>query len=38
MQQTHPFSTTSDASPFQVWEAQNLFQVHTGTACLRWEN
>lgn len=38
MQQTHPFSTTSDASPFQVWEAQNLFHVHTGTACLRWEN
>lgn len=38
MQQTHPFSTTSDASPFQVWEAQNLFRVRKGTACLRWEN
>jgi len=38
MQQTHPFSTTSNASPFQVWEAWNLFHVHRGTACLRWEN
>lgn len=38
MQQTHPCSTTSDASPFQVWEAQNLFHVHRGTACLRREN